>query len=77
MVFSFCSNINRLFSGDATESALLKYVKLSLGDVDNRRKKNAKVAEIIFNSTNKYQVSTYQVYHLYPNSPACLKSKER
>ena len=46
-----------MFLGDASESALLKCVELSLGDVENRRKKNAKVAEIPFNSTNKYQVS--------------------
>jgi len=44
------------WSGDASESALLKCIELSLGDVEGRRKKNAKVAEIPFNSTNKYQV---------------------
>lgn len=42
--------------GDASESALLKCVELSLGDVEGRRLRNAKVAEIPFNSTNKYQV---------------------
>ena len=45
------------FSGDASESALLKYVEMSIGSVEERRQKNKKVAEIPFNSTNKYQVS--------------------
>ena len=46
-----------LLLGDASESALLKCVELAVGDVESQRKKNAKVAEIPFNSTNKYQVS--------------------
>ena len=44
-------------NGDASESALLKCVELSIGNVVNFRQNNKKVCEIPFNSTNKYQVS--------------------
>ncbi|KAJ6650148.1 Sodium/potassium-transporting ATPase subunit alpha [Pseudolycoriella hygida] len=47
-------------SGDASESALLKCMQLSLGDVMTIRKQNKKVAEIPFNSTNKYQISIHE-----------------
>jgi sodium/potassium-transporting ATPase subunit alpha len=43
--------------GDASESALLKCVELSTGDALGYRRKHRKVAEVPFNSTNKYQVS--------------------
>ncbi|PIO27202.1 hypothetical protein AB205_0026880, partial [Aquarana catesbeiana] len=42
-------------AGDASESALLKCIELSCGSVRKMRDKNPKVAEIPFNSTNKYQ----------------------
>ena len=51
-MFCTCRECN----GDASESALLKCVELSIGDVINFRKANSKVCEIPFNSTNKYQV---------------------
>ena len=47
-------------SGDASESALMKYVELSEGSVKEMRDKHTKVAEIPFNSTNKYQVSIHE-----------------
>lgn len=47
-------------SGDASESALMKYVELSEGSVKDMRDKNKKIAEIPFNSTNKYQVSVHE-----------------
>lgn len=47
-------------SGDASESALMKYVELSEGSVKEMREKYKKVAEIPFNSTNKYQVSVHE-----------------
>lgn len=47
-------------SGDASEAALLKCMELALGDVLSIRKKNKKVCEIPFNSTNKYQVSIHE-----------------
>ncbi|PIO27200.1 hypothetical protein AB205_0026880, partial [Aquarana catesbeiana] len=43
-------------AGDASESALLKCIELSCGSVRKMRDKNPKVAEIPFNSTNKYQL---------------------
>jgi hypothetical protein len=46
-------------AGDASESALLKCIELSSGSVKLMRERNKKVAEIPFNSTNKYQVQTW------------------
>ena len=47
-------------NGDASESALLKCVELSIGHVTDFRKNNDKVCEIPFNSMNKYQVSVHE-----------------
>lgn len=47
-------------AGDASEAALLKCMELALGDVLSIRKRNKKVCEIPFNSTNKYQVSIHE-----------------
>lgn len=52
--------LKRECTGDASESALLKCVELSIGKVVETRKSNAKMAEIPFNSTNKYQVSIHE-----------------
>lgn len=49
--------LRRECTGDASEIALLKYCELTLGNVAGYRSRNRKVAEIPFNSTNKYQVS--------------------
>ncbi|XP_058165930.1 sodium/potassium-transporting ATPase subunit alpha-4 isoform X2 [Dasypus novemcinctus] len=54
----------RATAGDASESALLKFVEQTYGSVKEMREKNPKVAEIPFNSTNKYQMSI----HLRENS---------
>lgn len=43
-------------AGDASESALLKCIEACCGNVRAMRARNPKVAEIPFNSTNKYQV---------------------
>ena len=48
--------LHKFFIGDASESALLKCIELSVGNVENWRKQNPKVAEIPFTSMNKYQV---------------------
>ena len=45
--------------GDASESALIKFVQASF-DVDVYRKDHPKLKEIPFNSTNKYQVSIHR-----------------
>lgn len=54
--------LKRDVAGDASESALLKCIELSCGAVKAMRDKNKKVAEIPFNSTNKYQVSTKYLF---------------
>ncbi|PAV78850.1 hypothetical protein WR25_13870 [Diploscapter pachys] len=51
--------LKRDCTGDASEIALLKFTELSLGNVAQVRAKHKKVAEIPFNSTNKYQVSIH------------------
>ena len=53
-------NIFREVNGDASEAALLKCMELVLGDVMSIRKRNMKVCEIPFNSTNKYQISIHE-----------------
>ncbi|CAD5115943.1 DgyrCDS4873 [Dimorphilus gyrociliatus] len=52
--------LKRECNGDASESALLKCVELSIGQVSQYREKNKKICEIPFNSTNKYQVSIHE-----------------
>ena len=54
--FNLLTHLIFFWTGDASESALLKCVELSLGDVMAFRSKLPKIAEIPFNSTNKYQV---------------------
>ncbi|OTF77675.1 hypothetical protein BLA29_002373 [Euroglyphus maynei] len=46
--------------GDASESAILKCMELTLGNVEEYRRKNPKVCEIPFNSTNKYHVTIHE-----------------
>uniref|UniRef100_A0A158P8G0 Sodium/potassium-transporting ATPase subunit alpha n=1 Tax=Angiostrongylus cantonensis TaxID=6313 RepID=A0A158P8G0_ANGCA len=52
----------REVTGDASEVAIMKYCELILGNGGTKkmRDKIPKVAEIPFNSTNKYQVSIHQ-----------------
>uniref|UniRef100_A0A1B6MQE7 Sodium/potassium-transporting ATPase subunit alpha n=1 Tax=Graphocephala atropunctata TaxID=36148 RepID=A0A1B6MQE7_9HEMI len=57
-------------NGDASEAALLKCMELALGDVLSIRRRNRKVCEIPFNSTNKYQVSIHETED--PNDPRHL-----
>ncbi|XP_008321045.1 sodium/potassium-transporting ATPase subunit alpha-3b isoform X2 [Cynoglossus semilaevis] len=52
--------LKRDVAGDASESALLKCIELSCGSVRMMRDRNKKVAEIPFNSTNKYQLSVHE-----------------
>ncbi|KAM9439243.1 sodium/potassium-transporting ATPase subunit alpha-2 [Clarias gariepinus] len=53
-------------AGDASESALLKCIELCCGSVMALREKNPKIAEIPFNSTNKFQLSIHEVEEI-PN----------
>ncbi|XP_008590050.1 PREDICTED: potassium-transporting ATPase alpha chain 2 [Galeopterus variegatus] len=52
--------MKKVVVGDASESALLKFSEVVLGDVMEIRKRNRKVAEIPFNSTNKFQLSIHE-----------------
>merc|ERR1711962_1170687 len=52
--------LKREVNGDASEAAILKCTELSRGNVMEYRKKNKKVCEIPFNSTNKFQVSIHE-----------------
>ncbi|MEJ1280335.1 hypothetical protein NN561_011280 [Cricetulus griseus] len=52
--------MKRAVVGDASETALLKFSEVVLGDVMEIRKRNRKVAEIPFNSTNKFQLSIHE-----------------
>ncbi|KAM9455042.1 sodium/potassium-transporting ATPase subunit alpha-1-like [Clarias gariepinus] len=52
--------LKRNTAGDASESALLKCIELCCGSVMDIRGKYRKVAEIPFNSTNKYQLSIHK-----------------
>ncbi|PVD35633.1 hypothetical protein C0Q70_02596 [Pomacea canaliculata] len=46
--------------GDASESALLKCVEMVSGGTEKMRNEYKKVAELPFNSTNKYQISIHE-----------------
>ncbi|XP_061770758.1 sodium/potassium-transporting ATPase subunit alpha-3b isoform X2 [Nerophis ophidion] len=59
--------LKRDVAGDASESALLKCIELSCGSVRQMRERNKKVAEIPFNSTNKYQLSVHETEDLNDN----------
>ena len=52
--------MKRTVNGDASEAAILKCTEQSTGDIMAFRNKLKKVAEIPFNSTNKYQVSIHE-----------------
>lgn len=51
----------RKVSGDASESAILRFLNLVSGDISWWREQNTVVAEIPFNSTSKYQVSIHRL----------------
>merc|ERR1712198_170377 len=53
--------LKREVNGDASEAAILKCTELSKGNVMDYRKRNKKVCEIPFNSTNKFQVSIHEI----------------
>ncbi|KAG9509361.1 Sodium/potassium-transporting ATPase subunit alpha [Fragariocoptes setiger] len=51
--------LKRDTSGDASESAILKCMELTVGHVNDYRHKYPKICEIPFNSTNKYHVTVH------------------
>ncbi|GAU95056.1 hypothetical protein RvY_06737-2 [Ramazzottius varieornatus] len=52
--------VERLVKGDASETAIYKFTELMTPGVAPYRAQHKKVAEIPFNSANKYQVSIHQ-----------------
>lgn len=55
--------LKRVCSSDASEAAILKCMEINIGNVMKFRKKYPKVAEIAFNSTNKYHVTIHEVFN--------------
>lgn len=51
----------RLTTGDASESAILKWLEYEFGNIVEYRDNQKKVAEIPFNSTNKYALAIYDI----------------
>ncbi|KAF7636273.1 NR LBD domain-containing protein [Meloidogyne graminicola] len=52
--------LRRECTGDPSEQALLRFTELMIGDISSIRKRNPKLAEIPFNSTNKFQLSIHE-----------------
>ncbi|XP_012863356.2 potassium-transporting ATPase alpha chain 2-like [Echinops telfairi] len=52
--------LKKTVMGDASDATLLKFSEVILGDVMEIRKRNRKVVEIPFNSTNKFQLSIHE-----------------
>jgi len=73
------SVLQREVNGDASEAAILKCTELSTkaehGGVMAYRKKNPKVCEIPFNSTNKYQVSVHDTKSMDENQEYLIAMK--
>ncbi|KAG9482795.1 hypothetical protein GDO78_011439 [Eleutherodactylus coqui] len=51
----------RIVIGDASETALLKFSELTVGNVTEYRERFKKVSEVPFNSTNKFQLSIHEL----------------
>uniref|UniRef100_A0A7N6A1G9 Sodium/potassium-transporting ATPase subunit alpha n=1 Tax=Anabas testudineus TaxID=64144 RepID=A0A7N6A1G9_ANATE len=51
----------RLVVGDASETALLKFTELTIGNIVDYRNRFKKVVEVPFNSTNKFQLSIHEL----------------
>lgn len=66
--------LKRDCTGDASESAIMKCMELAVGDVVGYRKRNPKVCEIPFNSTNKYHVTVHETNdQKNPSYLLCMK----
>ncbi len=52
--------LQRKVQGDASETAILQFNEIVIGQVEAYRDKNKKVCDIPFNSANKYQVSVHE-----------------
>ncbi len=54
------SPLQRAVHGDASETAILQFNEIVVGNVEDYRAKNKRVCDIPFNSANKYQVSVHE-----------------
>ena len=61
MVKSEIPILKKECTGDASEIALLKFTELTIGNIMEYRRKQPKICEIPFNSTNKYQLSIHEI----------------
>jgi sodium/potassium-transporting ATPase subunit alpha len=52
--------LKRVCNGDASESAILKFTEMTIGNIMDYRRKNKKACEVPFNSTNKFQLSIHE-----------------
>uniref|UniRef100_A0A8B9KSU9 Sodium/potassium-transporting ATPase subunit alpha n=1 Tax=Astyanax mexicanus TaxID=7994 RepID=A0A8B9KSU9_ASTMX len=51
----------RIVVGDASETALLKFTELTIGNIIDYRGRFKKICEVPFNSTNKFQLSIHEL----------------
>uniref|UniRef100_A0A669BWI1 Sodium/potassium-transporting ATPase subunit alpha n=1 Tax=Oreochromis niloticus TaxID=8128 RepID=A0A669BWI1_ORENI len=51
----------RIVVGDASETALLKFTELTVGNTMDYRNRFKKIVEVPFNSTNKFQLSIHEL----------------
>ncbi|KAI5092453.1 sodium/potassium-transporting ATPase subunit alpha-3 [Silurus meridionalis] len=51
----------RIVMGDASETALLKFTELTIGNIIDYRARFKKICEVPFNSTNKFQLSIHEL----------------
>ncbi|KAF5403125.1 Sodium/potassium-transporting ATPase subunit alpha [Paragonimus heterotremus] len=65
--------IRRECIGDASEVGLLKYFEEKVGSTMNYRKSCAKVVEIPFNSTQKFQVSVHRINNVNSHFTLVMK----
>ncbi|XP_076366874.1 sodium/potassium-transporting ATPase subunit alpha-like isoform X2 [Tachypleus tridentatus] len=65
--------LKRECAGDASESAILKCMELTVGNIQDFRKRNPKVCEIPFNSTNKYHLTIHETQDKDSNYILCMK----
>ena len=59
--------------GDASETAILKFMEASMKEIAGFRRQHSKVAEIPFNSTNKYHVTVHEVDDEKFSHVICMK----
>ena len=59
--------------GDASEAAILKFMEASMKEIAGFRRQHPKLAEIPFNSTNKYHVTVHEVEDEKFSHVICMK----